>query len=358
MVGVELLKDDSDPDRMRQDLIRNIERSAKRGSELVKQVLSFARGVEGRRVVVQLKHIVHEVEEIARSTFPKNITLRIQLTPDLWPVVGDPTQLNQVLLNLCVNARDAMPNGGQLTLTASNAVIDEQYAVMNKEVASGRYVRVEVTDDGMGIAPDLIDRIFEPFFTTKAVGQGTGLGLSTTQGIVRSHGGFLSVYSEPGKGSTFKVYLPARIEGASSVAADEPERLLPRGRGELILLVDDEPSILSVTRQTLETFGYRVITAEDGAQATAKYALSRDAIALVLTDMMMPVMDGPALIAALRQINPQVAIIAASGLSANGPVARAAVAGIQHFLAKPYTAEALLRLVRKVLTSDAGGTQT
>ncbi|HEY0968686.1 MAG TPA: PAS domain S-box protein [Opitutaceae bacterium] len=355
MVGVELLKDDSDPDQMRQDLIRNIERSAKRGSELVKQVLSFARGVEGRRVVVQLKHIVHEVEEIARSTFPKNITLRIQLTPDLWPVVGDPTQLNQVLLNLCVNARDAMPNGGQLTLTASNAVIDEQYAVMNKEVASGRYVRVEVTDDGMGIAPDLIDRIFEPFFTTKALGHGTGLGLSTTPGIVRSHGGFVNVYSELGKGTTFKVYLPAQTEGASLDKVENEVRSIPRGNGETLLLVDDEAMIISVTRQTLEAFGYRVLVAEDGAQAVAQYATHRDEIALVLTDMMMPVMDGPALISALRRISPQVPIIAASGLTANGPVARAAVAGVQHFLAKPYSADAMLRLINQVLTSKGDG---
>ncbi|MBW7896877.1 MAG: PAS domain S-box protein [Opitutaceae bacterium] len=347
-MGVELLRlNESNP--RNQPVIDNIERSAKRGADLVKQVLSFARGVEGSRVAVHLKHIIHDIEAIVKNTFPKNIRLETGVPKDLWLVLGDPTQLNQVLLNLSVNARDAMPSGGLLSIRASNIELDQQYAVMNRGVPAGRYVVLEVSDTGSGIPPEILDRIFDPFFTTKEVGKGTGLGLSTLQGIVRSHGGFVNVYSEVGRGSTFKIYLPVHETGEADPASEPDGGKLPRGQGELILVVDDETTILSVTAQTLEAFGYRALTAEDGAQAIGLFAQRRDEIAVVLTDMMMPVMDGPALVAALRRINPRVHIIAASGLNANGNVARASAAGVTHFLAKPYSADALLRLLAHVL---------
>jgi PAS domain S-box-containing protein len=351
-MSIELLRQ-NEPNPRSQLLIDNIERSARRGAALIKQVLSFARGMEGSRVVLQLRHVLREIEGIIANTFPREITLRVEAPGDLWPVVGDPTQLNQVLLNLCVNARDAMPEGGQLRLAAANLEVDEQYAVMNRGVAPGRYVRIEVVDSGTGIPRDIIERIFEPFFTTKQPGHGTGLGLSTVLGIVRGHGGFVNVYSEVGEGSTFKVYLPAQPEAAATSAEAPATDPLPRGRGELVLVVDDEVPILNVTRQTLEVFGYRVLTAEDGAQAIGLYAIQREQIALVLTDMMMPVMNGPALIAALRRINPHVRIIAASGLGANADVARAMQSGVKHFLAKPYTADAMLVLVHRVMNSGS-----
>ncbi len=347
-MGVELLKQ-FNPDEKSRRLITNIERSAKRGADLVKQVLSFARGVDGARVSIHLKHLVREAESILENTFPKNIRLEAAAPNDLWLVQGDPTQLNQVLLNLCVNARDAMPQGGHLTIQVRNTRIDGQYAAMNPNVRAGPYVQIEVTDTGTGMPPEIIDRIFDPFFTTKEMGKGTGLGLATVQGIVRSHGGFITVYSEVGKGSTFKVYLPAQSETTAPEETAPVEEALPRGAGELILVVDDEAAILGVTRQTLEAFGYEVLTAEDGAQAIGLYALHRTRVALVLTDMMMPVMDGPALITALQRINPAVRVIATSGLNANGGVARAAAAGVRHFLPKPYTAEILLKLIRQVL---------
>jgi PAS domain S-box-containing protein len=347
-MGVDLLKL-FEPNPRSLPVIENIERSAKRGADLVKQVLSFARGVEGSRVTLQVRHILKEVESIAENTFPKNITVETSLPQGLWPVLADPTQLNQVVLNLCVNARDAMPGGGRLELAASNAELDAQYAAMNRGMAPGRYVVIQVTDTGTGMPKEIIDRIFEPFFTTKELGKGTGLGLSTVLGIVRSHGGFVNVYSEVGKGSSFKVYLPALAEGDAGDQAGRAEEALPRGNGELILVVDDEVSILDITKQTLQAFGYRVATAEDGAQAISRYALQRDEVAVVLTDMMMPVMDGPALIAALRRINPQVRIIGASGLNANGSTARAAAVGVKHFLPKPYSADALLAMIRHVL---------
>jgi two-component system cell cycle sensor histidine kinase/response regulator CckA len=348
-MGVDLLRAFS-PSPRSLPVIENIERSAKRGADLVKQVLSFARGVEGSRVALQVRHVLHEVESIANNTFPKNIAIKTSIANDLGLVMADPTQLNQVVLNLCVNARDAMPGGGHLTITASNVVIDEQYAVMNRGVAAGRYVMLEVTDTGCGMPREVIDRIFEPFYTTKELGHGTGLGLSTVLGIVRSHGGFVNVYSEVGKGSTFKVYLPVATDGSVAAAEHATRESLPRGNGELIMVVDDEASVLDITRQTLRAFGYQVVTAEDGAQAVGVYAMRREEVAVVLTDMMMPVMEGSALIIALQRINPKVRIIAASGLNVNNSVARVTSAGVKDFLAKPYTADALLNMLKRVLS--------
>ena len=347
-MGVDLLKLFDPPPRSL-PVIENIERSARRGTELVKQVLSFARGVEGARVALQVRHILNEVESIAVNTFPKNITVETRLPRDLWPVLADPTQLNQVVMNLCVNARDAMPDGGRLELVAGNTELDAQYAAMNRGMVPGRYVLIQVTDTGTGMPREIIDRIFEPFFTTKELGKGTGLGLSTVLGIVRSHGGFVNVYSEVGRGSTFKVYLPAQAADAGTAADGHVGEALPRGNGELILVVDDETSILDITKQTLLAFGYRVLTAGDGAQAISLYALQRDEVALVLTDMMMPVMDGTALIRALQRINPKVRVIAASGLRGNQDVAHATSAGVKHFLPKPYSADMLLQLINQVL---------
>ena len=348
MLGVDLLRQFS-PDEESLPIIETIEQSATRGQHLVKQILSFARGAEGSRIPVSLAHVVREVEEIAISAFPRNITFDMRLPKDLWMVSADPTQLNQVLLNLCVNARDAMPDGGRIEISLSNVEIDAQYAVMYQGVAPGRYVLMKVADTGQGIPKEIIDRIFEPFFTTKEIGKGTGLGLSTVMGITRSHGGFVNVYSEPGKGTIFKVHLPAQLT-LGETPAEPPVELLPRGNGELILVVDDQASVLAITKQTLEAFGYRVVTAEDGAHAIAIYATQPDKIAVVLTDMMMPVMDGSALIAAILRIRPKAHIVAASGLEDNGVVTRLAHRRMNHFLAKPFSAGALVRIIASALS--------
>jgi len=243
-----------------------------------------------------------------------------------------------------------MPNGGSLTVDVANCELDEQYAAMNLQAKPGRYVNISVTDSGLGIPPAILDKIFEPFFTTKELNKGTGLGLSTVQAIVKSHGGIVNVYSEPGKGTTFKVYLPA-VENTSGGKNNESQRItLPRGNGETILLVDDEASILTITSQTLQAFGYRVLTATNGAEAVALYAEHRQEIAVVLTDMMMPFMDGPTTIYAMLKINPEIKIVAASGLAATGGTTKAPAPSVKHFLTKPYTAEALLEVLRQILT--------
>ncbi len=348
VMGVDLLRQVDLHPRLK-GVVENIGKSAQRGTSLVKQVLSFARGVEGARVTLLMDHIVREVESIVQTSFPKSIRFSRETARDLWPIEGDPTQLNQVVLNLCVNARDAMPEGGTITVTTRNVVIDHQYAVMNTQLEAGRYVVLEVADEGTGMSEEIMNRLWEPFFTTKEVGEGTGLGLPTALSIVQSHGGTITVYSEVGRGSVFKVYLPAAEDLDMTQIAEPGAQDLLRGNGELILLVDDEASILSITRHTLETFGYRVITADDGAQAVGVYADHRNEIDLVLTDIMMPVMDGVALIKALRRMDPDVRIVAASGINGNQEVLDSGPAAVQWFLEKPYSASELLQTVSLAL---------
>ena len=332
-------------------VVETIEMSTRRGSDIVQQVLSFARGMEGQRIVIQPKYLLQEIEHIVRDTFGKDIRLHFSMPHDTWTIVGDPTQIQQVLLNLCVNARDAMPGGGDLTLTARNCVVDEHYRAMNPQATPGLYVVLQVSDSGTGIASDVLDKIFEPFFTTKPVGKGTGLGLSSVQAIVKTHDGFIDVYTEAGRGTTFKVYLPAQ-PSAGEIAEFTPEEAsLPRGRGETVLVVDDEPSIVTITRQTLESFGYKMITAQNGAEAVAVYAQERENISVILTDLSMPVMDGRATIYAMLKIDPKVKIIAMSGMDESQSAIMAANAGIKHFIPKPYTAATLLKTVRSVIDS-------
>jgi PAS domain S-box-containing protein len=330
-------------------LLHLLEASAQHGADLVRQVLAFARGVEGRRILLNPVNILNEIRDMIRDTFPKNIDSSYDPHRGVWTVTGDPTQLRQVFTNLCVNARDAMPNGGGLKVTIENVVLDDMYADMNPESRPGDYVMVTVADTGSGIPAHIRDKIFEPFFTTKEIGKGTGLGLSTTVGILRSHGGFIRVYSEMGKGSTFKVYLPANVASKGAEVVAVGETALPRGKGEWVLLVDDEERMRTVVQSTLERFGYRVLLAANGAEAVALYAQKRDQIEIVLTDMAMPVMDGPATIVALLSMNPSLKIIASSGLPSDGDFARATGGGFKYFISKPYTAETLLNILAEAL---------
>ncbi len=326
-------------DKTSSDMLEMLEANAKRGANLVKQVLSFARGNEGKQTVLQVKHILKDIEQFAKGTFPKSIDIERDLPADLWAVSADTTQLHQVLMNLVVNARDAMPNGGILSIEAQNKFIDESYAKMNIEAKVGSYVLVTISDTGIGISPQTIDRIFDPFFTTKEVGKGTGLGLSTVLGIVKNHGGFIEVSSEIAKGSQFKVYLPSIEEEASPIS----EQLqLPIGNEELILVVDDEAGICEIVKTTLETYNFRVMIAKDGIEAIALYVQHKNEINIVLMDIMMPSMDGATTIRTLKQMNPQVKIIAMSGLISHEALAQASGSGIQGFLAKPFSAGELL----------------
>ncbi len=318
-----------DPDS--RELVDSISSCAERGAEMVRQLLSFARGVDGERVAVPIAGLLKDAAKIANDTFLKSIEVSDTCADDLWPILGDATQIHQVLMNLCVNARDAMPDGGFLSLRAENRTLGKD-----------PYLRLQVQDNGQGISPENLDKIFDPFFTTKEVGQGTGLGLSTSVAIIKSHGGFMQVHSQPGQGSTFEIFLPARpdlqVDDADSLEAE-----LPRGRGELILVVDDEEPVRKITRRTLEMFGYQVLLAANGAEALELYHSRGKEIRVVLTDMMMPVLNGPALIRALRELDPNLPIIAASGLPGETGCLK-----INHLLPKPYKTETLLQILREL----------
>jgi len=348
LTSIEILKLwEADPRAKR--ILETIEVSSKRGADIVRQVLSFARGTKGERLEIQPKRLLKDIETLIEDTFPKNIQLKLSLPNESWTIAGDPTQLHQILLNLSLNARDAMSDGGTLTITVENAVVDAQRAAKHVGAKAGRYVTIKVIDSGNGIPAAILDKIFEPFFTTKEVGKGTGLGLSTVITIVKSHDGFVDVRSEPGKGTMFEVFLPA-VEAPCERRDDLATLVsLPQGNGETILVVDDEASILAVTSDTLETFGYRTLTANDGVEAVAVYQQNRDEISAVLTDMTMPMMDGSATIRALLKINPALKIIASSGFRMNDGVDKPSDPGGKYFLTKPYTAEALLKTVRTIL---------
>ncbi|MCL5318798.1 MAG: PAS domain S-box protein [Thaumarchaeota archaeon] len=335
-------------DSKSQELLDILESSAKRGADLIKQVRSFALGVESEHKTLQVAPLIAEISQIAKETFPRNIEVKTSITDNLCATSGDASQLHQVLMNLCVNARDAMPNGGILKLSAENTFIDEDFARTNIEAKVGPYIVISVSDTGTGIPPEVMDKIFEPFFTTKQLGKGTGLGLSTALGIVKSHGGFINVYSEVGKGSAFKVHLPA----VQTSEAQEKEEYceLTSGHGERVLVVEDEEVICKITKSVLETQGYKVLIAHNGAEAIPIYEQSRDEIKVVIMDMMLPVMDGLTCIKALREINPAVKVIAVSGLDRSERLAEEyTTTPAQAFLPKPYTSDILLKLVHDVI---------
>ncbi len=330
------------------EVVATIESSARRGANIIRQLLTFGRGVEVECIPVQVRYLIQDTVKIARETFPRNIRLRTLVPDDLWSVSGDPTQIHQVLLNLALNARDAMPNGGELCFSAQNMVLDEQYAAMNIKAKPVPHILVRVQDTGTGIPLEIRDKIFDPFFTTKEIGKGTGLGLSSAAGIIKTHGGFIELDTEPGRGTAFTIYLPA-TPGSRQVPGIIDPVPSPSGSGEAILVVDDEVSVREATRKMLERHGYRVHTAGEGSQALALFSSRLGEISLVITDVDMPVMDGLALVRVLRKMAPQLQIIASTGLSTDQRMEALNQLGIENPLFKPYTAAELLQSVHDAL---------
>jgi two-component system, cell cycle sensor histidine kinase and response regulator CckA len=318
--------------------------SSKRGSGLVKQILTFARGLDGERTVLQVRHILAEIISVARQTFPKSIAIHVnQASEDLWMVNVDATQIHQVLMNLFVNARDAMPNGGSLTASTENIVIDADYVARHGQPPVGAYILMTIADTGIGMTSEMLDRIFDPFFTTKETG--TGLGLSTVQGIVKAHGGAIEVESEVGRGTCFKIYLPA-IYSKEAEASDAPADLYD-GKGQLVLVVDDEIAIREIAQESLENYNYRVMLASDGIEAIDIYAQNYRSISFVIIDMMMPHLDTRSIILALQQINPQVQIVVMSGSDLN-LAAMVERSHVRALLTKPFTAAELLHTLADI----------
>lgn len=356
LISVQLLER-GETDESKRRILSTVEASVKRGADMIRQVLSFAKGVDGKRVLVDIPTLLGDLRSLFHDTLPANVRLDVKAADGVWNTRGDSTQLLQVLVNLVTNANDAMPHGGTITMSARNVVLTDEYNSVSHLAAPGRYIAIDVEDTGEGMTPDVLTKIFEPFFTTKGSGDGTGLGLATSLGIIRSHGGHMQAYSEPGNGSHFQIHLPAIPTDADSTAtAGNLDDLndavaMPRGQNEMILVVDDEASIRQMTRQSLEAFGYRTLVASNGAEAIEVVESGEEPVDLVLTDMTMPVMDGATAAAYLLKRHPTIPIVAASGLNANGGVARAAHSGVSNFLAKPYTTSELLVAVRSALDS-------
>ncbi len=353
-----------DLDERTQKLLGTLAENSKRGRELVAQILTFARGGDGEHTILQPRHLLAEVVQIARQTFPRSIEISLQIeNSNLWTLSADSTQLHQVLINLCVNARDAMPEGGELTIKAENIILTDGYPKLHPDAHGGAYVAITVADTGVGIEPELLEcvrvggasalaeashrearhqggRIFEPFFTTKPIGKGTGLGLSTVQTIVHNHHGFVDVSSQMGQGTQFRFYLPAtdRIEPVYV------ESIVPAltGNGELILIVDDEPSIREILGTTIESYDYQSVTAHNSQQAIELYRQHHHEIHTILLDYMMPGGNPDQTIAQFHSIDPHVRVIVMSGLSAAEIAAESHGEPATSFLAKPFSTRDLL----------------
>lgn len=350
LMAVDMI-DQNDPAPQTARWTAMIRENAQRGAEMIKQVLTFARGAGGERIPTQARHLLKDMIDVLKDLLPKSVSVKFDIQSDLWPIMADPNQIYQVLMNLCINARDAMPAGGNLTMTASNIEIDENYAMVNPLAMPGNYIAITVEDSGQGIPRDVLDRIFDPFFTTKEVGKGTGLGLSTAQAVVTGHKGFINVYSEAGKGARFSVYLPAIFDEAHEQTSAMPD--LPRGNGEIILVVDDEADMRTIAKATLEKYGYRVMTSVDGTDAIGIFTQHKDEVALVLTDLAMPFLDGIGTIRAIRHIVPHTRFVAMSGMMDVGTTSELESLGVDGVLSKPFTTPSLLIALSTALSRGA-----
>lgn len=329
-----------------QKLLTAIENSANRGAGLVRQILGFAHGVAGGVQVVQPRHMLGELLDMMRQTFPKSIAIEDDVYAGLWPIDANSSQLHQVLLNLCVNARDAMPAGGTLTVRAYNRDLDEMSAAMEGG-KPGCYVVFEISDTGTGIPPEVAKRMWEPFFTTKRAGLGTGLGLSTVRSIVEGHHGFTFLSTQLGRGTTFRILLPAEVAAEVEEVANAATSL-PHGNGELVIVADDDPSVRAITSATLAAHGYTVLMAADGTEALAFIAPRVLEVRVLITDLDMPNLDGVALAKVVGSLNPSIRVLLVSA-SAEPDDPRRCPPPSGAFLAKPFSAETLLTEVHKLL---------
>ncbi len=348
LMAAELLQTNlSAPDAPR--WVDMIHGDAQRCAGLVRQILTFVRGSDTARGPVQVRHLLADLDRMIAQTFPANIDCQVDSDAELWPVAADLTQIYQVILNLAVNARDAMPGGGRLRIEARNTTVDDAHRQRNPEAGVGPHIVLRVTDDGEGIPPEIAERIFDPFFTTKPAGSGTGLGLATVRQVVQAHGGFIDLRSHPGEGTQFTVYLPASAADLDVSLVSATPAALPHGRNELVLVVDDEAALREITKATLESFGYRVVVAADGAEAVARSAEHSEVLALMVTDLQMPHLDGISAIRAVRRLCPQLPVIAMSGSPMEQEAVERSGVEVHAVLTKPLSAAALLLEMDRIL---------
>ncbi len=338
-------KDLSDPDH---EKLEAIEASAQRASELTKRLLIFGRKVESQLRPVDLNQEVVQVSKMLERTIPKMISIELNLSDNLQVINGDPVQIEQIMMNMGVNARDAMPDGGKLFFETKNVTLDEKFCKNHLGASPGEYVLLKVSDTGHGMDKELQEHIFEPFFTTKETGKGTGLGLAMVYGIVKSHVGYITCMSEPGEGTAFSIYFPIIESEIDSRVSKEAEAPIEGGT-ETILLVDDEESIRQLGEELLGSFGYAVLTAPDGESALELYEKENKRVDLVILDLSMPGMGGKRCLEKLVEMNPRIKVIIASGYSVNGPTKDAIDAGAKGFVGKPYEVRQMLQAIRKVM---------
>ena len=331
--------------------LRDAEDAAQHGAELTRRLLTFSRKGESTPQAINLNSCVDETVRLLGRTIDPKIGLESDAAPVLWPIRADPGQMSQVLMNLCVNARDAMPEGGRLTIETRNVTLDQAYCRTNASARAGQFVRLAVSDTGCGMHADTQARIFEPFFSTKEAGRGTGLGLSVVFGVVKQHHGWINVYSEPGHGTTFTIYLPRLLDGAIEEQPPAPEAAV-RGGSEVILLVDDDPAVRNVGRRVLAQFGYTVLEAADGDEALAVFARERRRIAAVLLDLTMPRKSGRETLVELIRMNPKLPVLLTSGYAADVAAGGLLASGARGFVAKPYRPRDLARAVREALDAS------
>jgi nitrogen-specific signal transduction histidine kinase/CheY-like chemotaxis protein len=332
----------------RDDLVE-IQKAGVNAAGLTRQLLAFSRKQILERRVADLNDVVADAAKMLHRLVREDIEMEVRQAPDLWRVHADVGQLNQVLVNLVVNARDAMPNGGRLTIETANATLDASYSTTRLSVTPGPYVMLAVTDEGEGMTPELQRRLFEPFFTTKGPGAGTGLGLATILGIVQQHEGGIQVYSEPGRGTTFKIYLPATEASADVVA--ETRAVLPMNGTETILVVEDQPSLVRLTTRILRARGYTVLGASSADEAMRVAESHQGAIDLLVTDVVMPGESGPALAERLAQRRPAMRVLCMSGYAPEAIVRHGLVRDGIAFIPKPFTPDGLAKKVREVLSA-------
>jgi PAS domain S-box-containing protein len=343
----EILLADKRRDDPQQESLQKILTAGQRGAELVKNLMTFSRKVETKLRPVDINHEVVTFQKLLSRTIPKIIRVDLRLSGDVGTVMADPSQIGQVLMNLGVNARDAMPDGGTLVISTTKAVLDRQYCAVHPETKPATYVLLSVSDTGTGMDKATVARIFDPFFTTKERGKGTGLGLAIVHGIVKQHRGHITCYSEPGLGTTFKIYLPKAESEVTEDTSGEDAQV--QGGTETLLLVDDEEIVRDIALKILTEFGYTVITACDGRDALALYRDRKDAISLVILDLIMPEMDGKACLKEILRLAPEAKVLIASGYSDAETLNDVKILGAKEFVEKPYKTRALLQTVREVL---------
>ncbi len=327
--------------------LKQLIKAAKRGSELTRQLLSFSRKMESRKRPIDINHVVHETTSLLQRTIPKMVSIDLQLAPELHAVDADPFQVEQVLMNLAVNASDAMPDGGRIIIKTENIALDESFCRKHSGLTPGNHVVLTVEDTGRGMDEKIMEHIYEPFFTTKGPGKGSGLGLAIVYGVIKGHGGSIECLSRLGVGTIFKIFLPV----VTATAADEDALVLPEivGGSETILVVDDEEPVLALGRQVLSHFGYNVLTAYDGEGALSIYGEHRGRIHLIILDLLMPGMGGKRCLEELVKMDPKVKVLIVSGFSPDPPTHLLISIGAQGFLNKPYEISEMLQAVRKII---------